>query len=109
MQTGERSVPNLAINDLLPAGLEVESPLLKTSQENVNNDSESNRRPDRVEFREDRVLCFDAGSSVARTHTYHLRATLPGRYVIPPLQGEAMYQPEVNSGQAGGVLVVEQP
>ncbi len=109
VQTGDEAVANLAVCDLLPAGLEVESPSLKTSAPTAVNDSESNNRPDRVEFRDDRVLCFEGGTRAARTHTYFLRATLPGRYVIPPLRAEAMYQPEISSGQAGGILVVEQP
>lgn len=39
-------------------------------------------------------------------NTIQLRATTPGRYVLPPARAEAMYTPEVYGRSAGGQLVV---
>ena len=60
------------------------------------------------ENRPDRVLLFaDVLAPGSHVHTIQLRATTPGRYVLPPARAEAMYAPEVYGRSAGGHLVVK--
>ncbi|HMY47637.1 MAG TPA: hypothetical protein PKX74_19325, partial [Leptospiraceae bacterium] len=48
--------------------------------------------PDHVEMREDRIVLFTRATSRASEYTYRLRAVSAGKFVVPPLFAEAMYQ-----------------
>lgn len=120
---------NLVIEDLLPAGLEVENPRLATSAKPVGDalptaplflrrrgnawhvvplpvqDSsvETSFEPDYLDIRDDRVVLMGdmpyGGSAIYR---YLVRAVTPGAYVVPPVRGECMYDLGVNSINGGG-------
>ncbi len=105
-QGPNKTLPNIAIVDTLPAGLEVENPRLANSTRIVGTKS---AHADRVEFREDRVVIFASAHKKAGTFRYALRATLAGEYAVPPIQASSMYDPGFASLGAGGSLRVERP
>jgi uncharacterized protein YfaS (alpha-2-macroglobulin family) len=100
------NLPNVAIVDALPTGLEVENPRLANSAKVVGPGS---THADRVEFREDRVVIFASARRTTSTFRYNLRATLAGQYAVPPIQASSMYDPGIASLGAAGSLRVERP
>ena len=93
-------VENLVLSDILPAGLEIEDNALATRYD-------ASRRipkgiiPDRghcfsrTEKRDDRFLAFGTVYKSAYS-IYTVRAVIPGKYAIPALHAEAMYDPDMN-------------
>jgi uncharacterized protein YfaS (alpha-2-macroglobulin family) len=99
----------LVIEDLLPAGLEVENARLETSAHGA---AVAEQRPeeipnfndDRLDVRDDRVVIVGSmpgGAGKARC-TYLARAVTPGAYVQPPVRAEQMYDINVNGISGGG-------
>ena len=93
-------VENIVISDLLPAGLEIEDEALATrmnaSGRIPKNILLNNRQEfSRTEKRDDRFLVFGNlyGSAYA---IYTVRAVTPGKFSIPALYAEAMYDPDMN-------------
>jgi hypothetical protein len=93
-------VENIVISDILPAGLEIEDEALATrmnaSGRIPKNILLKNRQEfSRTEKRDDRFLVFGTlyGSAYA---IYTVRAVTPGKFLIPALQAEAMYDPDMN-------------
>ncbi len=93
-------VENIVISDILPAGLEIEDEALATRMNAsgripkkilMNNRQEFSR----TEKRDDRFLVFGTlyGSAYA---IYTVRAVTPGKFLIPALQAEAMYDLDMN-------------
>ncbi len=106
-------VENIVISDLLPAGLEIEDEALATrmnaSGRIPKNILMNNRQEfSRTEKRDDRFLVFGTlyGSAYA---IYTVRAVTPGKFAIPALYAEAMYDPDMNGTfvPADGVDVFE--
>ena len=108
---------NVAVEDLLPAGLEaLNAQLTTTSSEALGEADDEEVGPgtvrswaagiDHTEIKDDRVLLFatilEPGTF---TYTYIARATTPGTYLAPPAQVEEMYAPEV-MGRTKAVRVV---
>jgi alpha-2-macroglobulin len=96
LEPNGRAYDNIAIEDLLPAGLEVENPNLDTAQAlpwlTTKFDWCARR-----DIRDDRVLLFTRPFSNTSTFYYLARAVTPGRYTVPPVSAECMYDPEVRS------------
>ena len=91
------AIENLAITDLLPAGLEIEDELLATRAATLAGDAKTDHGafcPKRLEKRDDRFLAFgDTGAGKGEI-SYRTRAVIRGSFAIPPLHAEAMYQPD---------------
>jgi uncharacterized protein YfaS (alpha-2-macroglobulin family) len=98
--TSER-VQNIALTDRFPAGMEVENPRLgRGADANANA-----RRPgerdeawevDYMDVRDDRIALFGAlEPRQSRTVRYALRVVVAGRYALPPVEAEAMYDPAI--------------
>ena len=102
--TQNEEVDNLAIVDALPGGLEIENPRLVTSADSTS--SASDAEPQRVEFRDDRVLLFTSASQAARTYRYSLRVITAGSFVIPPVEASCMYDGRFASLNGGGTAAV---
>jgi len=111
---------NLVIEDLFPAGLEIENPNLKTSAasedqahaEGQVTGTDGQELPlivNRVDARDDRlVLMADIPQAGIGRYVYLVRAVAPGTFVVPPVHGECMYDEGVNSiANGGGTLTVE--
>jgi uncharacterized protein YfaS (alpha-2-macroglobulin family) len=93
---------NLVVEDLLPAGLEVENPRLKTTSPRDGQDIRPDPRQEmagtRVDVRDDRMIFYgDLTSAGVARHVYATRAVVPGRFALPPVRVESMYEPEINS------------
>jgi len=87
---------NVVVENLLPAGLEVENPRLSTTETlpwvNVI------AAPQHADARDDRVLFFvDLQPRATLTFYTLVRAVTPGVFALPPTQAEAMYNPAFHS------------
>ena len=107
---------NVVVDDPLPAGLEALNAALENTSvaDNAGSTDSSSGGTwyagiDRTEIRDDRVLLF-ATTLEPGTHeyTYVARATAPGTFVVPPVQAEEMYRPEV-FGRNGTVRITVTP
>lgn len=113
----EHPVANVVLQALLPAGLEVENPRLETTEQ-LPWAQEKGASPDHQDLRDDRVLLFlglpgpkTSGEGTQRDNwqTYYsvLRAVSPGEFALPPLQAEAMYDPQLlAAGEPGRMRVL---
>ncbi len=107
---GPADLPNVVLEDLLPAGLEVENARLATAARDVAAPDTANEPPpfgDVTDVRDDRVVIVGtvAGGGRGRA-TYLARAVTPGVYVAPPARAEAMYDLNTNGLSATGSLTV---
>jgi uncharacterized protein YfaS (alpha-2-macroglobulin family) len=102
----------LVIEDMLPAGLEVENPRLETSARDRSKDDRAsdiqNFGDSRLDVADDRVVIVGSMPSAWKARcTYLARAVTPGVYVLPPVRAEQMYDINVNALRgAGGTLTV---
>ncbi len=65
--------------------------------------------PQFADLREDRVVLYGTASKDLQTFSYRIKATNAGSFVIPPAQGESMYDPRVRARSTAGRIVVDQP
>lgn len=108
-KTGER-VDNIALVDRFPAGWEIENPRLGrgTTQDFI--DPEQAWQADYMNIRDDRIELFGGlNPGETRKVWYASRAILGGRFRIPPVEAEAMYNPRIWAREAGGVTNVKGP
>ncbi|MEM9293337.1 MAG: MG2 domain-containing protein [Acidobacteriota bacterium] len=97
---------NVVVQALLPSGLEVENPRLATAETLpfISNASSATH----LDFRDDRVLIFtDLPENSWQTYYVQLRAVAPGRFRIPPVHAEAMYDPTRTATGPRGQLTVQ--
>lgn len=99
-------VENVVVSALLPPGLEVENPRLR-SAETLPWVADANLDPARLDLRDDRVLIFtDLPANQWQTLYTLLRAVVPGTFRLPPLAAEAMYDPALSAtGPVGEVRI----
>lgn len=91
-------VKDCVITDLLPGGLEM---VIK---------KEAGPMPEGVRYidrQEDRLLVFADLSDIALEIEYKARAVSPGKFAIPPVAAEAMYDQTVNGNGAAGKMVIK--
>jgi uncharacterized protein YfaS (alpha-2-macroglobulin family) len=109
---GPAGLENVVIEDLLPAGLEIENSAFATAEKVE--DGEADEPPglsiQRVEMRDDRMLGFvnlrPVANGESRRFRYAARAITPGRFTLPPVQVHAMYDPGFAARTAPGEVVV---
>ena len=97
------------VNDLLPAGFEIDNPRLVSSADLANFDWLARTEAAHLEFRDDRfVAAFDrpAGGDRAITLAYVVRAVTPGVYLHPAASVEDMYRPLLSARTATGLMEV---
>lgn len=112
---------NIVVEDMLPAGLEIENPRLKTTavlpatgalrvapRRPADSDVEEPVLANmRLDIRDDRlVLVGDMPEAGIVTHVYLARAVAPGTFVVPPVRAECMYDLAMNSHSGGGGRLV---
>lgn len=99
-------VSNIAVQNLLPTGLEVENPRLGGAEKLPFIDKEI-KKPAYQDIRDDQAIFFLDLNSGEQTHLYTLlRVVTPGEFTIPPLRIEAMYDPELQVlGEVGRAKV----
>jgi uncharacterized protein YfaS (alpha-2-macroglobulin family) len=106
VDTGGAELDNVVIEDLLPAGLEIENPSLATAQ-TVPWIKEKTDWCLQRELRDDRFLLFSGYLSGSSSFYYAARAVSPGRFVVPALSASAMYAPGVRSVHGGGTVEIQ--
>jgi hypothetical protein len=110
--TSETPLEHLVIDDLLPAGLEIENPRLNTTASDVarrpQDAPRDNRFQDaRLDVRDDRLVLIGGLTSAGTgTYLYTTRAVTPGRFVLPPVHAECMYDNGINSIWGAGTFEV---
>jgi len=106
---------NIAIVDLLPGGFETVMQLPASGDEDGDAQPPaatlalpgSSFVPEHVEPREDRVVLYGSVGRDAREFRYRIRATNAGRYTVPPIHAESMYERAIRAeGSPGTVLQV---
>lgn len=107
--SGER-IQNIALVDRLPAGWEIENARLGRGGTVEWASAEEQWSADYVNIRDDRVEVFgslEAGES--KTVVYAVRAVTSGKFTLPPVEAEAMYDPRIWARDAGGTVEVSGP
>lgn len=101
------AVENVIVQQLLASGIEVENPRLETT-ETLSWVTKATLDPDYVDLRDDRVLMFLDLPAESRWKTGYalLRAVTPGRFRLPPIQAEAMYNGALKAIGPRGELIV---
>lgn len=105
---GERSVENIAVTDMVPAGFEIENPRLTGSADLAWVGQVKNRfTPDYLDVRDDRLVLFtDLERQQTRHYHYLLRVVNRGTFQLPAIGAEAMYDPDYRSYHGAGVVRV---
>ena len=99
-------VENVVVQNLLPSGLDIENPRLKTT-ETLDWMEDSEEDSVHSDFRDDRVLVFtDLPARKWVTMYSTLRAVTPGTFRLPPVQVEAMYDHAIGAtGERGTIRI----
>lgn len=100
----KQSAENIAITDLIPAGFEVENTRLSENDYSWIRNADVNDF-DNHDVRDDRVNVFVSMSSgETRSFDYLVRAVNQGKYMMPPITAEAMYDAAIHSRRSGAVI-----
>lgn len=97
-------VKNVAITDLLPAGLEIENPRLGPQRDTKGALAAST--PDYLDVRDDRINLFTTASPTPKVFYYLARAVSKGTFKLGPVSADAMYNAEYHSYNGAGVVRV---
>jgi uncharacterized protein YfaS (alpha-2-macroglobulin family) len=108
MQALNSNLENVIIDDMLPAGLEIENPRLE-SRAGIPWITSQAFKPDYMDIRDDRLLIYTMlMKGQERTFYYALRAVTIGNFILPPVSAECMYDPAFTSVQSSGrISIVE--
>ncbi len=108
LQGYEKSAKNIVISDLIPAGFEIENPRLKTST-NLTWEPKRRMNIQYMDVRDDRLLLFtDLRRNTKTEFIYMLRVVNKGRFQLPVIGAEAMYDREFHSFNGAGVVTVSE-
>ena len=108
VQSTNGPMKNVVVQNLIPSGLEVENPRLKSSESFTWITGEMNECTN-VDIRDDQVIVFtDLPPDHHLTYYTLLRAVTPGVYAQPPMFAEAMYSRGNHAVSERGVIVVKQ-
>ena len=89
---------DLALDEMIPSGWEIVN-------ERLRGGSESNA--DNADLRDDRAIWyFGLGAGSSRTFKLKLRAAYEGKYVLPAIKCEAMYDPSISANTPSGSAAV---
>ena len=98
-------IKNVAITDLLPAGLEIENPRIGALRELSWATNAST--PDYLDVRDDRINLFTTATSTPKNFYYLCRAVSKGTFKLGPVNADAMYNAEYHSYNGAGVVRVK--
>ena len=96
-------VKNVAITDLLPAGLEIENPRLGVQRDIA---LPGLATPDYLDVRDDRLNIFTTATPQVKVFAYLARAVSKGTFQLGPVSAGAMYNAEYHSYNGAGVVRV---
>jgi uncharacterized protein YfaS (alpha-2-macroglobulin family) len=105
LDTLGRSLDNIVIEDLLPAGLEIENASLATAQVVPWVKEKTDWCVSRDQ-RDDRLLLFTGSVGGERIFYYAARVVTPGTFTVPAITASCMYDPEIRSLAGRGKLEV---
>lgn len=98
---------NLAVVDLLPAGLEIENPRLVNAGSSLAWMT-GRSEPDHLDLRDDRLLYFGSVTAGRPTKFYYAaRAVTRGTFTLPHVFAEAMYDPAFRANAGAGTLQIK--
>ena len=97
-------VKNVAITDLLPAGLEIENPRLGVQREVPGLPAVA--QPDYLDVRDDRLNLFTTATPQVKLFVYLARAVSKGTFRLGPVSADAMYNAEYHSYNGAGIVRV---
>jgi hypothetical protein len=98
------TVKNVAITDLLPAGLEIENARLGAVREL--DWAKDAATPDYLDVRDDRINFFTTATNTPKAFYYLARAVSKGTFKLGPVNADAMYNAEYHSYNGAGVVRV---
>ena len=84
------NLSNIAMVDLSPAGLE-------SDIQSIRDENTGTWKADYVDIREDRVVIYGTVSQNVNTFTYKAKAVSSGKFVVPPMFAESMYNKEIRA------------
>jgi len=97
-------IKNVAITDLLPAGLEIENPRIGALRElSWAKDAST---PDYLDVRDDRINMFTTATGTPKIFYYLCRAVSKGTFKLGPVNADAMYNADYHSYNGAGVVRV---
>ncbi len=99
------TVKNVAITDLLPAGLEIENPRLGAVREL--SWAKDAAQPDYLDVRDDRINIFTSASGQPKVFYYLARAVSKGTFKLGPVSADAMYNAAYHSYNGAGTVRVQ--
>lgn len=119
-------VPQVAMVDLLPGGVEPVFQLPAQPQETSDEEGEADEtvptwqppvgdsarsdwRPDFVDVRDDRVVLYGSVGRDVKTFVYRVRATNAGRFIAPAAYAEGLYDTQLQGRSQAGQLEIEAP
>ena len=97
-------VKNVAITDLLPAGLEIENPRLGAQRDLPWLTAAAT--PDYFDVRDDRINYFTTATGTPKSFYYLARAVSKGTFKLGPVSADAMYNADYHSYNGAGVVRV---
>jgi uncharacterized protein YfaS (alpha-2-macroglobulin family) len=112
--TAPHDLDCVVVEDLLPAGLEIENPRLKTAARIDRNEDEV-VDPKKVrdldldsapDIRDDRIVLFSSVQTGSQKYEYLARAITPGTFAVPPVRAECMYDLSTFSLTGSGTMTV---
>ncbi len=109
LETDNAGAENIIVDDLLPAGLEIENANLKTSQVVGWCKDKQTLALLHADIRDDRMIAFPARFSGNQEYYYAVRAVTPGEFVLPPIAATCMYDPAIRSVHGAGRVRVTNP
>jgi hypothetical protein len=109
IESTERSLANVVIADLLPAGFEIENPRLGSSPGMPWLPKEKSQAQYQ-DIRDDRILLFVNLPAKKKQHYYYgIRVIAAGDFVVPPVAAECMYNPLIAGAASSGRIIVTGP
>ena len=100
----------ILVNDMLPAGFEIDNPRLVSSADLTNFAWLQRTDAAHLEFRDDRFIAAfnrEDGGDRNIVLAYVVRAVTPGTYVHPAAGVEDMYRPQYSARTASGMMQVK--
>ncbi|HEY0195155.1 MAG TPA: hypothetical protein VGC42_28770, partial [Kofleriaceae bacterium] len=108
--TSSAEIQNIALVDRLPAGYEIENPRLGRSVPADWVDPNMAWQTDFMNMRDDHLEAFGTmPAKTVRRVIYTVRAVTSGKFTIPPVEAEAMYDASLWARAKGGTAVVGGP
>ena len=97
-------IKNVAITDLLPAGLEIENPRIGALRELAW--AKDAATPDYLDVRDDRINLFTTATGKPKNFYYLCRAVSKGTFKLGPVNADAMYNADYHSYNGAGTVRV---